>query len=177
MDKEFESSLVVMVPEVEGLVRPFRMKYDPAAAVGVPAHITINYPFQLDESAKHYQIAKLRKVFSGFTNFGFLLTEIHQFPNAIYLAPDPASRFVELSLAIIEHFPESPLYGGIFDEVIPHLTVAEVADFYNVEAILEKFTSAAAGHLPIRSVVKEVLLMDNRNGTWETRETFSLQSN
>jgi len=42
-----ESSLMIVVPEAERLVKPFREKYDPSAAVGVPAHITLLYPFKL----------------------------------------------------------------------------------------------------------------------------------
>ena len=41
-----ESALVVLVPEAESLVKPFRDRYDPAAAAGVPAHITLLYPFK-----------------------------------------------------------------------------------------------------------------------------------
>jgi len=175
MDKEFESSLVVLVPEADELVSPFRAQYDPAAAVGVPAHITINYPFQLDQSNKRQQISKLEDVLSCFASFRFSLAEIRQFPNSIYLAPDPEDKFKELSNKVLEHFPESPPYCGKFDEVIPHLTVAEVEYPEDIATILKKFVFASKGELPIRSEVKEVLLMDNQSGAWETRHVFSLE--
>ncbi len=41
-----ESALMVLVPEAETLVKPFRDRYDPSAAAGVPAHITLLYPFK-----------------------------------------------------------------------------------------------------------------------------------
>lgn len=40
-----ESALVVLVPEAEALVKSFRDRHDPSAAAGVPAHITLLYPF------------------------------------------------------------------------------------------------------------------------------------
>jgi hypothetical protein len=40
-----ESALVVLVPAAEALVGVFRALYDPAVRVGVPAHITVLYPF------------------------------------------------------------------------------------------------------------------------------------
>jgi hypothetical protein len=43
---ELESTLVVVVPEAEALVGSFRDLYDPVAAAGVPAHITVLYPFK-----------------------------------------------------------------------------------------------------------------------------------
>ena len=42
-------ALVVLVPEAEASVGRLRQRYDPSAAVGMPAHITLNYPFLLGE--------------------------------------------------------------------------------------------------------------------------------
>ena len=39
------SALLVEVPEAEPLVRQWRMDLDPHAALGVPAHITVLFPF------------------------------------------------------------------------------------------------------------------------------------
>lgn len=44
-DTEPQSALVVLVPEAEELVAPFRAAYDAAAAAGMPAHVTILFPF------------------------------------------------------------------------------------------------------------------------------------
>ena len=38
-------SLVILVPEAESMVKAFRERYDPAAQAGMPAHITLLYPF------------------------------------------------------------------------------------------------------------------------------------
>jgi len=43
-----EVAIVVLVPEAETLVEPFRKIFDPSAAKGMPAHITINYPFSIN---------------------------------------------------------------------------------------------------------------------------------
>ena len=88
----------------------------------------------------------------------------------------PEAEGIDLSMAVIEHFPNSPLYGGIFEEVIPHLTIAEIENSEGIISVLQKFQSAALGKLPIRATVNEVLLMDNRSGHWETRDKFVLQS-
>ena len=40
-----ESALVVLVPEAEVVVKSFRDQYDPLAANGCPAHVTLLYPF------------------------------------------------------------------------------------------------------------------------------------
>ena len=56
-----ESGLVVLVPQAEALVKPFRDRYDPSAATGVPAHITLLYPFKPpDEIDIDYVLVRIR---------------------------------------------------------------------------------------------------------------------
>lgn len=174
MDVSYQSALVVLVPEAERLVGPFREKYDPVAAEGVAAHITINYPFQHDTLNHSRQIDTLRVLFSRLARFQFSLIEIRRFPNVIYLAPEPEQPFVELAQAVVDYFPESPPYLGRFGKVIPHLTVAEVEDAEKLAVILRKFQAASKGELPIQAEVKTVLFMDNQTGAWEIRQVFSL---
>ena len=40
-----QSAFVVLVPEAEPWVKDLRERYDPIAAVGMPAHITVLFPF------------------------------------------------------------------------------------------------------------------------------------
>ena len=41
MNAPTETALIVPVPEVEPIVGRFRDRYDPAAADGIPAHVTV----------------------------------------------------------------------------------------------------------------------------------------
>jgi 2'-5' RNA ligase len=174
MSTDFESSLVIMVPEADHLVMPFRTKYDSIVDVGIPSHITINYPFKLDEPVREQQILELIMLFEKFHCFRYSLSDIRSFSNSIYLAPDPAEPFLALSQAVIDHYPESLPYEGKFGDVIPHLTLAEFENPEDLPDILEKFRKASSGYLPIYAQVNEVLLMDNRSGNWETRQAFAM---
>ncbi|CAM5691577.1 hypothetical protein SCHAM137S_06449 [Streptomyces chartreusis] len=46
----------------------------------------------------------------------------------LYLAPEPDTHFRRLTDAITERWPENPPFGGQFDDVVPHLTVAQGQD-------------------------------------------------
>ncbi len=127
-----EAALVVLVPEVEDLVARFRLQHDPSAAVGVPAHITINYPFLPAMRGDSALDQELTALFSGVSPFAFSFRRIARFPNLLYLPPEPAAPFQQLIVLVAQHFPESPPYGGLYREVIPHLTVADTED----EAVL-----------------------------------------
>ena len=54
-----ESALVVLVPEAEAIAKPFRDQYDPSAAAGVPAHITLLYPFKAPDEIDDITLCKL----------------------------------------------------------------------------------------------------------------------
>ena len=87
-----QSALIIAVPEAEPLVKSLRERFDPSAAVGVPAHITILYPFKPPPEITSAVQAELRQFFAQFAAFEFTLAELRRFPEVLYLAPSPADR-------------------------------------------------------------------------------------
>src|SRR5262245_40443086 len=120
-----ESALVIEVPEAEPLVSEWRAQYDWSAQRGVPAHITILYPFAPTETIDDERLGGLRDLFSAHAAFSFALLRVARWPDVAWLAPDPDEPFRALIAAVVARYPEYPPYEGIHDEVIPHLTVAE----------------------------------------------------
>jgi 2'-5' RNA ligase len=170
-----ESALVMLVPEAEILVKPFRDRYDPSAAVGVPAHITLLYPFKPPDEVSSVVLNNLRHGFARFAPFRFSLGPIRRFPaEVLYLAPEPHEPFRQLTLAIWGWYPETPPYGGKWPDIVPHLSVASLADEQKLDRITDEFAQASHGMLPISATAAEVALMDNRSGRWLVRATFSL---
>lgn len=151
----------------------YRAKYDPSAPVGVPAHITINYPFVPATAGSMHQ-SKLRELFGRFPEFDFVLERIMRWPDVLYLAPEPADRFTALIEAVSASFPDSPPYGGAFAQVIPHLTIAQLDDIKLLAEVEADFQVSAVGKLPVRSHAERVWLISNRSGYWETVQSFSL---
>jgi hypothetical protein len=172
-----ESALVLLVPEAEVLVGPFRGRHDPAAAAGMPAHVTLLYPFRPPDAVDATVLDGLRHCFASFASFAFVLARTRRFecPDAVlYLAPEPAAPFRALISAISQRHPETPPYGGRHADIVPHLSVARAPDRQHLEAIAERFAPAAAAVLPIRATAARVVLMDTRSGRWQIRATFDL---
>jgi 2'-5' RNA ligase len=166
------SALVLLVREAEALVQPWRALHDPAAAAGMPAHITLLYPFLPPEAIDASVLDGLRQCFAAFAPFPFALAAIRRFagPEAVlYLAPQPAAPLRALTAAIWRRHPETPPYGGRHAEIVPHLSVARVAERQQLDAIAERFAPAAAAMLPIRAMASEVALMETRSGRWRVR--------
>ncbi|WP_193182866.1 2'-5' RNA ligase family protein [Nisaea sediminum] len=171
---EAQSALVVLLPEAETLVAPFRAVYDPSAAAGVPAHVTVLYPFMTPELIDDGIVRRLAACFGQHLPFDCKLSGIRQFPGLIYLAPEPDARFRALTESVREAFPEYQPYEGRHPDVVPHLTVASVSDPSRRESIAEELAIAAGGLLPVGAHIREIALMDNSQGLWSVSATIPL---
>jgi len=169
-----EQALVITVPAVEPLVATIRRRHDPTAALGMPAHITINYPFLPERTVSPEVIAILTELCARTPSFTFRLTEVRRFPTVLYLAPEPPERFEQLIAVVARRFPDSPPYGGRFPQIIPHLTVAQIDDRSALDQVAREFQDAVRAHLPVTCRATEVTLLHNPPGLWETREAFAL---
>jgi 2'-5' RNA ligase len=159
-----ESAIIVPV-EVPVAVQRLRDRMDPSAAVGVPAHVTLLYPFmppaELDDNVRE----RVSRIVGAERSFSFAFHRLGRWPDVVYLAPEPEAPFRRMIEALAEEFPEYPPYGGIHDQVVPHLTVAQDprADYL-----------AAAEHalpqtLPIRDVCRDVHVIGQADGgRWST---------
>src|SRR5271170_5731004 len=119
-----ESAIIIPIPEIESAVGALRLKYDPAALLGIPAHITILYPFK-PPAAATTEINRLRSICAAIDGFAFSFTEVRRFPGTVYLHPDKAEAFAEITKAFVKTWPDCKPYGGIHPDIVPHLTVAE----------------------------------------------------
>lgn len=166
-----ETALVVTVPEAEPLVADWRAKHDRSAQRGVPAHITLLYPFVPTDRVDDAVLEELRALFAARPAFSISLPRVARFDEVAWLAPEPSEPFAELTRLIVERFPDYPPYEGLHDEIIPHLTVAEGGrDLQDeVEAALEP-------HLPITATVDNVaFLFEGADGLWREARRFALR--
>ena len=155
------TALIVAVPEAEPHVAELRLQHDRSAPRGVPAHITILFPFappeEIDEEA-------LGELFALFTPIDFALDRVEHFDDGVtWLHPQPSEPFVDLTAAVAQRWPEYPPYEGAFDEPIPHLTVSD-------EQPIDLNPP-----LPIACHAAEVTLIEQgEDGMWSTRARFPL---
>jgi 2'-5' RNA ligase len=172
-----ESALVVLIPEAETMIETFRERLDPSAGTGLPAHVTILYPFKSPDELTPETIKTLREIFSKIPSFSTSFLEVKRFPDTLFLMPVPDEPFRQLTETIARSFPDSPPYGGAFVEVVPHLTITQGSDAEQLDKITADFNKAASGKLPIQVKVDTVTLMENSGETWQVREQFFLNSN
>ncbi|MET8453700.1 2'-5' RNA ligase family protein [Streptomyces sp. NPDC005209] len=166
-----QSGLIVRIPEAEPAVRAWRDRLDPSARAGVPAHVTVLFPFldasRIDQGA----CAAIGEVLGRHRSFEARFDHCGRFPGVLYLAPEPDTHFRRLTEAIAERWPENPPFGGQFDDVVPHLTVAQGQD----EALVEKAEADLLTALPIVAQVSAVDLLVHDGTRWRQRASFPLK--
>jgi 2'-5' RNA ligase superfamily len=168
-----EGQTVILAPveEADPIVGRWRREFDRTAAEGIPAHVSILFPFVPRSELSDATFAATARIADKHPRFDFSLAEVKRFPDGnIYLAPDPAAPFRHLTEAIWNRWPEHPPYGGEFPEIIPHLTVAiEPPD--NRVAEIERSLNAA---LPVQARMTELELWSFEPGRWIKLGSFGL---
>jgi 2'-5' RNA ligase len=168
------SALVVVVPEAEPLVSGLRTRFDPSALMGMPAHITILFPFMEVERLTSDVLGKVRITVASFAAFEFRLNGIGRFPQTTYLAPEPPEPFTAITAALARAFPDYPPYGGRFPTSIPHLTVADRNDDF-AEVAAAELAALQCRNSEVRAMCREVRLLENsRSGQWRGYDSFRL---
>jgi hypothetical protein len=155
------TALIVAVPEAEPAVGALRLEHDSSAALGVPAHITILFPFAPPDEL---DVTALAELFALFRPFDFVLDSVERFDDGpVWLHPRPSAPFEDLTAAVWQRWPAYPPYEGEHDEPIPHLTVSETPIEVQVE-------------LPVACRSHEVTLIEESeaDGRWSVRATFPL---
>jgi hypothetical protein len=164
-----ESALLVPVPEAEPVVGDLRTRYDSTAALGLPCHITVIYPFLHPSLLTRSVLIELTSIFAGVAPFRFSLGAIARFPDVVYLVPDPAGPFSRFVAAVATRWPEAPPYAGKYDAVIPHLTVAHTSDATAIEKIRKTIEPA----LPLACTADQVWLLTIRRDRWSVEQRFA----
>lgn len=165
------TALIVVVPEAEPLVGEWRAKHDWSAQHGVPAHITLLFPFVPAEKVDEQLHTDLRELFAAQPAFTFRLPRVARFPEVAWLAPEPAEPFKSLTELIFSRYPEHPPYEGAHVEPIPHLTVAEGGP-----DLQDEVDVALTPQLPIEAETREVTLMvEDASGRWHSGRQFPLE--
>jgi 2'-5' RNA ligase len=111
---------------------------------GVPPHVTLLIPAPPDLDGAGEALAQFGPFEATFSGFG-------RFPEALWLAPEPAAPFVAMTEALLRAFPGYEPYEGQFEGITPHLTVAQGDELDEAEAAL-------AAALPLRSRAASVVL-------------------
>jgi 2'-5' RNA ligase len=173
-DGDRRSALVVVAVEAEPVVREWRLRHQREAVErGLPAHLTILFPFVPATEIDDWLLTRLRRLYSPVRPFAYELASVESFPGAAWLAPAPAASFHALVDCARQAFPALPPYGAPDHVVVPHCTIGTADDPDAVAAMVRELREGLGPRLPIRCRATElVLLAEGADGTWARRESI-----
>jgi 2'-5' RNA ligase len=175
MDQVGGRSAIVVPIELPDALESIRRDHVDNARLGVPAHVTLLFPFVPAESIGPTDLERAGAAVSLTAAFDVEFAEVTSFDpiptkeGVVWLAPEPAVPFIAITEALASAFPGYLPYGGIHDTVIPHLTLA------NVDIDLPALISAAQAELPFRRRVDAAaVLVEDDAGRWRIAERLQL---
>ncbi len=162
-----ETALIVRVRLPEPL-ETLRVGAVPNASRGLPAHITLLYPFAAPQELDGGLQAAIALALERHHAFPYRLSGPARWPEVLFASVDPEGPFRSLYADLAAAFPDFPIYGGGF-EFAPHVTVAEgTVGLGGLEA------SPAWATLPLKATASSVELIVLDEGAWTTRWRFPL---
>jgi hypothetical protein len=163
-----ESAILVPVPEAEPLVGHLRARLDRSAGRGIPAHVTVLYPFVPPEQITNAAVTQAAAAVASVAGFDCRFAGTQWFgEDVLWLPPEPSAPFLALTAAVHAAFPHYPPFGGAFAEVIPHLTVGDRPD--GGLGALRAAEDEVLLKLPVRTRVTCAWLMTGTQapGSWQ----------
>ncbi|HSV50504.1 MAG TPA: 2'-5' RNA ligase family protein [Burkholderiaceae bacterium] len=169
-----KSAFVVKVPQAELLVGDLRHRFDATAILGVPAHITVLFPFMDPESITPAIVENVQQAFHRMVAFPFALKTVGRFPTTAYLVPEPSAPFVAMTEALVAAFPSFKPYEGEHLGVIPHLTVAH-GNASEADSAEAELGIRLGSFGPVVAECASVVLLENSSGRWKEMHAFPLK--
>jgi hypothetical protein len=170
---EGETGLILHVPEAEPVVGPWRSRHDSQAPLGVPAHVTVLYPWIPIDLLSGDDRAAVAAIVAGMAPLELTFGGFGRFPDVLWLDPRPTEPILALTRTVARRWPAYQPYGGEFgDQPIPHLTVSDTHDPGQLGHVIADIEPA----LPLRSRVAELSLLVRRGDCWQMEQAFPFGS-
>jgi 2'-5' RNA ligase len=136
----------------------------------MPSHVTVLFPFRnpVDAGA----VAEIERICAAAAPFDATFGEVRRFGSSVvWLHPEPAQRFDELTAMVTTAFPDRAPYAGKHRANTPHLSVGsrltrEVADALAAEV---------APLLPLADRIDALSLMFETGDGWRHDQSWPLR--
>jgi 2'-5' RNA ligase len=158
-----ETALIIAVRLPPALER-LRQRGVRDASRGLPAHITLLYPFLGPSAIGAEVVASIRGVTDGVDAFTYRLVGRGIWPATLYATVEPERPFRSLYEALAAVFPSHPIYRGRFP-FSPHVTIADGLGGGDHDVAADP----AWSDLPVRRAARGADLLVRETDRWSVR--------
>jgi 2'-5' RNA ligase len=167
-----DTAVVVLVPAADPAFTALRRTHDPSGADGLGCHVTIMSPFLDAADVDDATVKRLGRALAATPPFTVRMGGLARFTeemHALYATVDPTGPFVAMTRAVGAEFGLEP-YGGIHEEIVPHLTIGISED----PAVLDRIAPIAEAALPITGEIGAVDVVFHEPAGWRTAHSIRL---
>jgi 2'-5' RNA ligase len=165
-----QTAIIIPVGAAEPIVGRWHRQFDPAAAAGVPAHVTVIYPFLSEQDLDEDAVRDVRQLVARHPSFTVSFASCGQFPDVLFLVPDPDDPFRRLTAEVFQRWPDAPPYAGLIIDPVPHLTITHGASPKQAAEVEADVTA----RLPFTWTIREAWLIGFDGTRWTHRVSLPL---
>lgn len=166
-----QTGVVVPAPEAQPLLAAVADRFPEAVRSGVPAHLSLLYPFVPADSLDDHAISTLTDVFDATAPLPVKFTVGLRSGGFVALRPEPAEAVGALASAVRSYWPDVVPYEGRYDAE-PHLTVAMRTTEERAASIERELVP---DWVPLSAELREAWLVE-LDGQWQLRKRFTFGS-
>ncbi|MFW2383415.1 MAG: 2'-5' RNA ligase family protein [Acidimicrobiales bacterium] len=158
------SAVAVVVPEADELLSAV----GGSVSGGMPAHVTVTYPFLSPRRIQQSHRDQLRAIASASESFDLELATLRNHELITFLTVTPEEPVRTLTAAVLEDWPDHPPYGDSEVDVPPHMTLG-------INVLPEEIADTVEPFLPIGCKIDRLVLMvRGLSGRWRIAEEYPL---
>lgn len=161
------TGLVIPVPAADALLASVGDRYPGTVRDGVPAHVSLLYPFVVAAELDQRVTTACSELFVGQVPIPVDFVECYRRGGFVALRPDPSDGLKEFMSKTRRRWPDVVPYEGVYGDVEPHLTVAVRCS----EQVAVWIAQEVTAELPISAELREAWLLAFE-GQWILRGRF-----
>jgi hypothetical protein len=158
---------VLLAPRVHASLYDLRARHLRNLGRKMPSHVTVLFPFRspVDEEA----VATIERICASTTPFTATFTEVRRFGSSVvWLQPEPAHAFLEVTTRVVDAFPDCVPYGGKHRNNTPHLSVGSRLP----RSVAAALAAEVVPLLPLSDRVEALSLMFETGDGWRHQRSW-----
>lgn len=167
MPSDGQTGVVIPVPAADALLASVATQFPGVVREGVPAHLSVQYPFLAADELDQRVTETLSELFAPQRPIRVTFAECGRRGGFVYVRPDSTEELTQLSGALRQRWPQVLRCADSDDDVGPHVTIAMHAS-EDVARTVEQQVIAA---LPISAELGEAWLVAFE-GRWVLRHRY-----
>ncbi len=161
------TGLVIPVPAADALLGSVGARYPGTVRAGLPAHVSLLYPFVVAAELDERVATALHELFVEQVPIPVDFVECFRRGGFVALRPEPSDRLNELMTETWRRWPDVVPYEGAYRDVEPHVTIAMRCS----EQLAVRIEQEVTAELPICAELREAWLLAFED-QWILRDRF-----